>query len=424
VERIFQPNTVAYLLLISVFLSGSQSAQAQQCPNAPTCRAVFRSVVLPTGDVPLRLSAASAASPDGKFTDNAIVLSYNRGWDPGSAWFEDNLAFPAASLGFESYWNGHSEMNVDLFQPKTGNALRPLGLSAAYDGSIVQLGIGGSPYAGNAAGLMLSGGNGLLPSLLDMTDQNGRSPNSSMLRMLRQDGTASVAWRAGGIPRVNFALQKNYDASAFGNYGVLKFAGEWDFGEPILEFEAVGASATLLQAYPAPSDLAPRVSLRADGLIRWGSGGGAADTDLYRSGVATLHTDGSLIVGGNLAVMGQKAALVATASYGQRAVYAVESPGEWFEDFGSARLVGTQAIVKIDPVFGETVRTDRQYHVFLTPSGRCSLYVADKRPAFFKVKRQAGLRGCAFDYRLVAKRRGYENVRLAQIPGAPATERK
>jgi hypothetical protein len=310
-------------------------------------------------------------------------------------------------------------MNVDLFQPKTGNALRPFGLSAAYDGSNVQLNVGGSPYAPNAAGVALIGGNGALPSLLNIIDQNGRSAASNMVEMLRQDGSASVAWRAGGIPRVNFALQKNYDANGFGNDGVMKFGGEWDFGEPILEFEAVGTSATLLQAYPALSDLAPRVALRADGLIRWGSGGGAADTDLYRSGVATLRTDGNLIVGGSLAVTGQKAALVQTGSYGQREVYAVESPGEWFEDFGSARLVGSNAVVKVDPVFGETVSTDREYHVFLTPNGRCALYVADKKPTFFKVKRLTGSHGCAFDYRIVAKRRGYENVRLAEIHGGP-----
>jgi hypothetical protein len=60
--------------------------------------------------------------------------------------------------------------------------------------------------------------------------------------------------------------------------------------------------------------------------------------------------------------------------------------------------------------------------VFLTPNGRCSLYVLDKKPTFFRVKRLTGSRGCAFDYRIVAKRKGHENVRLAQITGVAASQ--
>jgi hypothetical protein len=74
--------------------------------------------------------------------------------------------------------------------------------------------------------------------------------------------------------------------------------------------------------------------------------------------------------------------------------------------------------VRVDPVFGETVNTNREYHVFLTANGKCSLYVAEKKSGFFKVKRLNGSRSCAFDYRIVAKRRGYENVRLSGLQSA------
>lgn len=84
----------------------------------------------------------------------------------------------------------------------------------------------GSPYGANAAAVMLSGGNGFLPPLLDVTDQNGRNTNSNMLMVLRQNGTASATWRAGGVPRLNLALQQDFDANAFENYGVLNFGGE------------------------------------------------------------------------------------------------------------------------------------------------------------------------------------------------------
>jgi hypothetical protein len=74
--------------------------------------------------------------------------------------------------------------------------------------------------------------------------------------------------------------------------------------------------------------------------------------------------------------------------------------------------------VRIDPVFADIVNTRSEYHVFLTPGGACTLYVADKQPTFFIVKRLTGARGCPFDYRIVAKRKGQENVRMAQIPTA------
>ncbi len=66
-----------------------------------------------------------------------------------------------------------------------------------------------------------------------------------------------------------------------------------------------------------------------------------------------------------------------TISYGKRELYAVESPENWFEDFGGAELIQGRAIVKLDPVFAETVSTEVEYHVFLTPKGDCQgLYCA------------------------------------------------
>jgi hypothetical protein len=402
------------VLLTAQLLAAPSIAFSQLCGMA--CNASYGSIRLSNINPPLRVLTLEQASPDGIFADNAIALSYNRSWSSGSGWSFDNTSYPATSFDFESYWNGNSEMNLDLFQRNTGIPLRPFGLSAAYDGSNVTFNIGNAPYAANAAGVTLAGGNGVLSSLLSITDQNGRSSYKNMLKMLRQDGTASVAWRAGGVPRVELALQQSLNADAFGNYGVLTFVGEWESGEPILGFEGNGASAMLISSLPFFTDTQPRFLLFGDGKLTWGSGTAEADTNLYRSTTSTLQTDGNLIVGGNLSVMGQKAALVTTASYGNREVYAIESPEEWFEDFGNAKLIRAQIIVRLDPVFKETVNTGRDYHVFLTPNGRCTLYVANKAPSFFRVKLLRGSPVCRFDYRVVAKRRGYEDMRLAQFP--------
>jgi hypothetical protein len=55
--------------------------------------------------------------------------------------------------------------------------------------------------------------------------------------------------------------------------------------------------------------------------------------------------------------------------------------------------------------------------VFLTPNGDSEgLYVAGKTATGFEVREQGGgTSNISFDYRIVAKRRGYESVRLEDI---------
>ncbi len=97
------------------------------------------------------------------------------------------------------------------------------------------------------------------------------------------------------------------------------------------------------------------------------------------------------------------------------ALYAIEGPENWFEDAGSAQLSNGAAIVNLELVFGQTVNTEMEYHVFLTPKGDCEgLYVSNETPGGFEVHELRGGRSnIAFDYRIMAKRKGYESVRLA-----------
>lgn len=127
----------------------------------------------------------------------------------------------------------------------------------------------------------------------------------------------------------------------------------------------------------------------------------------------------------NWTCSGTKSAVVATRDAGPRKLYAIESPGVWFEDFGRASLVNGKAVVSIDPLFAQTVNLS-DYHVFLTPLGDCNgLYVAEKTPTFFVVKELGGgTSSVAFDYRIVAKRLGYENVRLEPLALPAGEERR
>lgn len=145
------------------------------------------------------------------------------------------------------------------------------------------------------------------------------------------------------------------------------------------------------------------------------------------SGAVTIGTStqtATVNVVGDFFVSGIKSALVRTASYGKRQLYAVESPESWFEDFGKAKLHDGQAIVQLDPIFAETVSTDNDYHIFMTPRGDCKgLYVAHQTNNSFEVRElQSGKAAIEFDYRIVAKRKGYEQTRLAQLNDAKDTQ--
>jgi len=121
---------------------------------------------------------------------------------------------------------------------------------------------------------------------------------------------------------------------------------------------------------------------------------------------------------GNLYCAGSKSAVVPVGGGSRKvALYAVEAPENWFEDFGSAQLSNGYARIDLDPTFSQTVNTNIDYHVFLTPNGDCKgLYVSQKSPTSFEVHELgSGTASVTFDYRIIAKRKNYENVRLADL---------
>jgi hypothetical protein len=122
---------------------------------------------------------------------------------------------------------------------------------------------------------------------------------------------------------------------------------------------------------------------------------------------------------GNCSCTGSKPATVKTADHGWRQLYSMESPEVWFEDFGTSSLVDGEATVTFDPIFVQTVNLEEDYHVFLTPlcAEPALLFVTDKSSAGFTVSGvslDGEPSGCDFDYRLAAKRLGYEDLRLEE----------
>ena len=93
----------------------------------------------------------------------------------------------------------------------------------------------------------------------------------------------------------------------------------------------------------------------------------------------------------------------------------MEAPENWFEDIGSARLANGSGVVQLESTFSQTVNTGVEYHVFLTPKGDCKgLYVTNETANSFEVRELGGgTASISFAYRIVARRKGYETIRLA-----------
>jgi hypothetical protein len=147
------------------------------------------------------------------------------------------------------------------------------------------------------------------------------------------------------------------------------------------------------------------------------------NAEATNSASAVLETVGgsfggvcTIDVSGNLFCSGSKSAVVPVNGGTKKvAMYAIEAPENWFEDAGSGQLANGSAVIQLENLFGQSVNTGMDYHVFLTPNGDCKgLYVSQKSATSFEVHELGGgTSSIAFDYRIMAKRKGFETIRMA-----------
>jgi hypothetical protein len=110
-----------------------------------------------------------------------------------------------------------------------------------------------------------------------------------------------------------------------------------------------------------------------------------------------------------------KMASVVLTSKGPTALGVHTTAGDWVEDFGEGQLVNGRCHVELDPFFLETVTIDKAnpMKVFVEPGGTCEgVYVEKGSTGFSVVELHDGRSSVAFDYRIVAKRKGFESHRL------------
>jgi hypothetical protein len=128
-----------------------------------------------------------------------------------------------------------------------------------------------------------------------------------------------------------------------------------------------------------------------------------------------------IFVNGNLSCSGSVGghAVISDAAGASRdvALYSMQAPENWFEDIGSGQLRHGAAVVNLEAEYAQAANTGMEYHVFLTPKGDCKgLYVSNETGSSFEVHELGGgSSSIGFDYRIVARRKGYENIRMADL---------
>jgi len=135
-------------------------------------------------------------------------------------------------------------------------------------------------------------------------------------------------------------------------------------------------------------------------------------------GVYAYETAGgagaAVYAAGDFAASGTKSAVVRT-SEGTTLMYAMESCEVWFEDFGDGQMIGGASHIELDPLFLETVTIDdvNPMKVFVQLNDDCNgTYVKTSITGFDVRELQRGTSDASFTYRVVAKRRGYEDERM------------
>lgn len=124
-------------------------------------------------------------------------------------------------------------------------------------------------------------------------------------------------------------------------------------------------------------------------------------------------TNYAMYAAGNFTCSGTKAATVRTVD-GPKEVYSQESPELWFEDFGSATVNNGIATVTLAADYMQTVTidNDHQMKVFITPNDDMGNWYISKNGNTFTVHAANAADGAKFDFRVVAKRKGFEDLRL------------
>jgi hypothetical protein len=243
-----------------------------------------------------------------------------------------------------------------------------------------------------------------------------------------------------------YALAENYsNIAAYGVYGRGEQSGSGtSYGGYFLTdsngtgtsygIRPVGLSKGSATAFGTASVAANRSTGVVYGgyfeMLNYGTGGGYGIYAKARTTGAPAswagYFEGHVRVTGTLSVLGTKSAAVKVDNGEYRLLYCQESPENWFEDFGEGQLMNGRAHIEMDPMFLQTVSIDRdnpmKVFVQLNDPDCNGTAVVRGQTGFDVVELMNGTGDASFSYRVVAKRRGFENARLGLMPSPTPEE--
>lgn len=134
----------------------------------------------------------------------------------------------------------------------------------------------------------------------------------------------------------------------------------------------------------------------------------------FDGGLGVFINNGSFTVFG-----GTKAATVSIKNGSEfRKLYCEEATEIWFNDYGSSHLTNGHATITLDDIFLNTVTIDENnpMKIFIQMNGESwPVFVKKGATSFEVVESNSGKSNADFDYRIVAKRKGFENLRLERV---------
>jgi hypothetical protein len=160
----------------------------------------------------------------------------------------------------------------------------------------------------------------------------------------------------------------------------------------------------------------------ASGTATWKIGVWGEAPTTYYAGMFS----GNVWVSSDFGVGGDKNAVVKVDNGEYHMLSSQESPEVWFEDFGEGQLINGRTHIELDPLFLQTVTINSQHpmKVFIQLNDENCNGTAVKRgtTGFDVIELQNGTSNASFSYRIVAKRKGYEDKRLAKFKGPTPEE--
>ena len=386
-------------------------APAQSFPSAATLfpkGATFDAESYITGSSADYMLKAINSNPDG----TGAIYAQGAGYAPGivaksaSGYGVLGLAGDGIGGGFSNASSGNPTLSVS-------NTIGPAADLIAASDTVPAFSVTNSSSAGGAVGIQstVSTGTALVLS----------SPNGNGLVSTVALGSAGSFISSGilnpTLSAVNGTGTALYSKSSGGLVSAAYLLSEGDYQDAAEIVNLANGDALYAHAGTGVAGFFQNTSGVDPTVYAYNRDGNQIGT-LFKTFMADSASGTCGIGGGNLSCTGQLKSLVA-AGGGARKVetYAVQSPENWMEDFGSGVLERGVAVVGIDPTFAETVSESAAYHVFLTPKGDSrGLYVINETAASFEVRESGGgISSLAFDYRIVAKRRGFEAQRHVDV---------